>query len=64
MVQVPPDARVVPQLVEDWTKSPGSVPANVTPEMFRVLDKLFRSVTVFAELAVPTFVLRKVTVGG
>jgi hypothetical protein len=64
MLQVPPDARVVPQLVEDWTKSPGSAPANVTAEIFRVLGKLFRRVAVFAKLVIPTFVLRKVTVDG
>ena len=60
-VQCPRPTNVLPQVVADWPKSPGSLPLNVNgvPENVNVVFKLFFTLMTLAELVFPTTIVPK-----
>lgn len=63
-VQLAPAAKVVPQVVADWAKSPALAPVTVMLEIVNVVLRLFLTVTFFGGLVVPTFCAAKVNFDG
>jgi len=63
-VHFAPAAKVAPQVVADWLKSPAFVPVNVLPDIVRAVGRLFLIVTIFAVLVVPTVWAAKVRLDG
>lgn len=59
MVQLAPAARLEPQVVADWEKSPAFVPANFVLMLLRAVEVPFVRVTIWAVLVVPSVTVPK-----